>query len=157
MEIQSTTSIYAASDLAGKKAKKTKAEDSFSQLLAAATGNASSAAARSGAAASQPSTTVNLHSATLGQVLTASQELGLGKVSGYLETMSTDTDGSSATAHVFEDPTKYDIPKLLDQWADFDSSHGAEQGAQQIRAIKDALLSHADENGNMTYGNSGNG
>ena len=94
-------------------------------------------------------TSVNLNSASLGQILVASQALGLGRVSGFLETMSTDTDGSSATAHVLENSTTYNIPALFDHWADFDAAHGADQGAQQIRSIESTLVSHADANGNL--------
>jgi len=56
-------------------------------------------------AASGSVTNVNLNDATVGQVLVASQALGLGSVSGDLETMSSDTNGSSATANVLSNST----------------------------------------------------
>lgn len=95
-------------------------------------------------------TNVNLNNATLGQVLVASQALGFGGVSGYLETMSTDTDGSSATANVLKNSTTYNIPALLEKWANFDESKGATQGAEQIRSIEKTLISHADADGNIS-------
>lgn len=95
-------------------------------------------------------TDVNLNHATLGQVLVASQALGLGSVSGYLETMSTDTNGSSATANVLKNSTTYNVPALLENWANFDESKGATQGAEQIRAIEKTLVSQADANGNLS-------
>lgn len=122
--------------------------------LSAATSGASnsafSAAFQQATAANGSTTEINLNHATLGQVLAASQSLGLDKVNGYLETMSTDTDGSSATANVLKDSTAYNIPGLLDSWAQFDQSHGATQGAQQVLSIEKTLVSHADANGNLT-------
>ncbi len=94
-------------------------------------------------------TNVNLNNATEGQVLIASQALGLGNVSGFLETMSSDTNGASATANVLGNPTKYNIPALLEGWASFDASHQAGQGAEQIQSIEKTLVSHADANGNL--------
>jgi len=94
-------------------------------------------------------TSINLNNATLGQVLVASQSLGLSSVSGYLETMSTDTDGSSATANVLKNSTTYNIPDLLENWASFDKTHGAEKGAEQLKSIEKQLVSSADANGNI--------
>jgi hypothetical protein len=101
-------------------------------------------------AASDSVTNVNLNNATVGQVLVASQALGLGSVSGYLETMSTDTDGSSATANVLKNSTTYNIPSLLENWASFDEANGAGQGAEQLQSIEKTLASHADANGNLS-------
>lgn len=122
-------------------------------LSAAASGSNDSAfstAYQQATSASGSTTEVNLNHATMGQVLAASQSLGLGNVSGYLETMSTDTNGSSATANVLKDSTSYNIPTLLNNWADFDQSHGAAQGAQQILSIEKTLVTHADANGSLT-------
>lgn len=96
-----------------------------------------------------PITNINLNNATLGQVLIASQALGLGNVSGYLETMSTDTDGSSAAENVLKNSTIYNIPALLENWASFDETHGAKQGANQLRSIEKTLLANSDNNGNI--------
>jgi len=101
-------------------------------------------------AASGSVTNVNLNNATVGQVLVASQALGLGSVSGYLETMSTDTNGSSATANVLKSSTTYNIPSLLENWANFDEANGAGQGAAQLQSIEKTLVSHADANGNLS-------
>lgn len=101
-------------------------------------------------AASASVTNINLNDATVGQVLVASQALGLGNVSGYLETMSTDTDGSSATANVLKNSTAYNISALLENWASFDESHQAEQGAEQLQSLEKTLVSKADASGNLS-------